>query len=573
MYQLFIEGLQRLGRALMLPIAILPIAGLLLRLGDTDLLNIAIIHDAGQTIFANLALIFAIGIAVGFAKDNNGTAGLAGAIGYLVMVATLKVLDASINMGMLAGIISGLLAGALYNRFKDIKLPEYLAFFGGRRFVPIVTGFSAVGLGVVFGLIWPPIQHGINSFGQLLMESGSLGAFVFGVFNRLLIITGLHHILNNMAWFIFGSFTDPATGAVVTGDLTRYFAGDPKGGQFMTGMFPMMIFGLPAACLAMYRNALPERRKVMGGILLSMALTSALTGVTEPVEFAFMFLAPFLYLVHALLTGLAMGLTNFLNIHLGFTFSGGAIDMALGWGKSTNGWLIFPVGLLYAVIYYTVFDFCIKRFNLKTPGREDTPGSEKVALSNNQRAGAYIRALGGADNLMTVGACTTRLRLELADRSKASDSELKALGAMAVVRPGKGGSLQVVVGPLADSIADEIRLAMPGAGQPLEQTGPAAEAFEAPPAESIAPQEAVKWLDAFGGSDNVLQLDCVAMTRLRVQLGDNKALSECQLKSLGCQGSSQLDDGVWHLLIGEKAASLGQALDTLINRSEVSAKV
>ncbi|AZD77670.1 N-acetylglucosamine-specific PTS transporter subunit IIBC [Pseudomonas chlororaphis] len=573
MYQLFIEGLQRLGRALMLPIAILPIAGLLLRLGDTDLLNIAIIHDAGQTIFANLALIFAIGIAVGFAKDNNGTAGLAGAIGYLVMVATLKVLDASINMGMLAGIISGLLGGALYNRFKDIKLPEYLAFFGGRRFVPIVTGFSAVGLGVVFGLIWPPIQHGINSFGALLLDSGSFGAFVFGVFNRLLIVTGLHHILNNMAWFVFGNFTDPATGALVTGDISRYFAGDPKGGQFMTGMFPMMIFGLPAACLAMYRNALPERRKVMGGILLSMALTSALTGVTEPVEFAFMFLAPFLYLVHALLTGLAMGLTNFLNIHLGFTFSGGAIDMALGWGKSTNGWLIFPVGLLYAVIYYTVFDFCIKRFNLKTPGREDTPGSEKVALSNNQRAGAYIRALGGADNLITVGACTTRLRLELADRNKASDSELKALGAMAVVRPGKGGSLQVVVGPLADSIADEIRLAMPDAGKPLEQPGPAAAAFEAPPAESIAPQEAVKWLDAFGGSDNVLQLDCVAMTRLRVQLGDNKALSEYQLKSLGCQGSSQLDNGVWHLLIGEKAASLSQALDTLINRSEVSAKV
>ncbi|AZE21544.1 PTS system, N-acetylglucosamine-specific IIC component [Pseudomonas chlororaphis subsp. aureofaciens] len=573
MYQLFIEGLQRLGRALMLPIAILPIAGLLLRLGDTDLLNIAIIHDAGQTIFANLALIFAIGIAVGFAKDNNGTAGLAGAIGYLVMVATLKVLDASINMGMLAGIISGLLGGALYNRFKDIKLPEYLAFFGGRRFVPIVTGFSAVGLGVVFGLIWPPIQHGINSFGALLLDSGSFGAFVFGVFNRLLIVTGLHHILNNMAWFVFGNFTDPTTGALVTGDISRYFAGDPKGGQFMTGMFPMMIFGLPAACLAMYRNALPERRKVMGGILLSMALTSALTGVTEPVEFAFMFLAPFLYLVHALLTGLAMGLTNFLNIHLGFTFSGGAIDMALGWGKSTNGWLIFPVGLLYAVIYYTVFDFCIKRFNLKTPGREDTPSTEKAAMTNNQRAGAYIRALGGADNLITVGACTTRLRLELADRNKASDSELKALGAMAVVRPGKGGSLQVVVGPLADSIADEIRLAMPSAGKPLEQPGPAAAAFEAPAAVSIAPQEAVKWLDAFGGSDNVLQLDCVAMTRLRVQLGDNKALSEYQLKSLGCQGSSQLDDGVWHLLIGEKAASLGQALDTLINRSEVSAKV
>ncbi|MBH3407384.1 PTS transporter subunit EIIC [Pseudomonas glycinae] len=571
MYQLFIEGLQRLGRALMLPIAILPIAGLLLRLGDTDLLNIAIIHDAGQVIFANLAMIFAIGIAVGFARDNNGTAGLAGVIGYLVMISTLKVLDASINMGMLAGIVSGLMAGALYNRFKDIKLPEYLAFFGGRRFVPIVTGFSAVGLGVLFGYIWPPIQHGINSFGTLLMESGSFGAFVFGVFNRLLIVTGLHHILNNMAWFVFGNFTDPTTGALVTGDLSRYFAGDPKGGQFMTGMFPVMIFGLPAACLAMYRNALPERRKVMGGIFLSMALTAFLTGVTEPIEFAFMFLAPLLFLLHALLTGLSMAITNALNIHLGFTFSGGFIDMVLGWGRSTNGWLVVPVGLVYAVIYYAVFDFCIRRFNLKTPGREDVATAEKSVLTENERAGAYIKALGGAENLLTVGACTTRLRLEMVDRNKASDADLKALGAMAVVRPGKGGSLQVVVGPMADSIADEIRLAMPALGR-AAATAPVAVVETSEPVAVSAPQ-AQQWLTALGGSDNVLQLDCIAMSRIRLQLADGKALSESRLKELGCLGVSALEDGVWHLLVGDRAQSLSAALEGLVNRSEVSAKV
>ncbi|AXJ03418.1 PTS N-acetyl-D-glucosamine transporter [Pseudomonas fluorescens] len=571
MYQLFIEGLQRLGRALMLPIAILPIAGLLLRLGDTDLLNIAIIHDAGQVIFANLAMIFAIGIAVGFARDNNGTAGLAGVIGYLVMISTLKVLDASINMGMLAGIVSGLMAGALYNRFKDIKLPEYLAFFGGRRFVPIVTGFSAVGLGVLFGYIWPPIQHGINSFGTLLMESGSFGAFVFGVFNRLLIVTGLHHILNNMAWFVFGNFTDPSTGALVTGDLSRYFAGDPKGGQFMTGMFPVMIFGLPAACLAMYRNALPERRKVMGGIFLSMALTAFLTGVTEPIEFAFMFLAPLLFLLHALLTGLSMAITNALNIHLGFTFSGGFIDMVLGWGRSTNGWLVVPVGLAYAVIYYAVFDFCIRRFNLKTPGREDVATADKAVLTENERAGAYIKALGGAENLVTVGACTTRLRLEMVDRNKASDADLKALGAMAVVRPGKGGSLQVVVGPMADSIADEIRLAMPALGRAVV-TAPVAVVETSEPVAVSTPQ-AQQWLTALGGSDNVLQLDCIAMSRIRLQLADGKALSETRLKELGCLGVSALEDGVWHLLVGERAQSLSAALEGLVNRSEVSAKV
>lgn len=370
MYQHVKESLQRLGQALMLPIAILPIAGLLLRLGDTDLFDIAIMHAAGDAIFANLALIFAIGIAVGFARDNNGTAGLAGAIGYLVMISVLKVMDPAIDMGVLAGIISGLLGGALYNRFEDIHLAAYMAFFGERRFVPIIAGLSAVLLGFIFGLIWPFLQEGVNSLGELLVESGSVGAFAFGMMNRLLIVTGLHHILNNLVWFVFGTFTDPETGRVVTGDLARYFAGDPHGGQFMSGMFPVMMFGLPAACLAMYRNALPNQKKLIGGVLLSMALTSFLTGITEPVEFAFMFLAPLLYFFHALMTGLSMALTDFLNIHLGFTFSGGAIAMVLGWGLSTNGWMIIPMGLLYAVVYYLVFDYCIRRFNLKTLGRD-----------------------------------------------------------------------------------------------------------------------------------------------------------------------------------------------------------
>lgn len=561
MYQHFIEGLQRLGRALMLPIAILPIAGLLVRLGDADLLNIAIIHDAGNTIFANLALIFAIGIAVGFARDNNGTAGLAGAIGYLVLVSTLNVLDASIDMGMLAGIFSGLMAGGLYNRFKDIKLPEYLAFFGGRRFVPIVTGFTAVGLGVVFGLIWPPIQNGINSLGVLLLESGSIGAFIFGVLNRLLIITGLHHILNNMAWFVFGSFTNEA-GQVVTGDLTRYFAGDPKGGQFMTGMFPVMMFGLPAACLAMYRNALPERRKLMGGIFLSLALTAFLTGVTEPIEFAFMFLAPLLYMLHALLTGLSMAITNLLNIHLGFTFSGGAIDMLLGWGKSTNGWMIFPIGVVYFAVYYAVFDYCIRRFKLKTPGREDNPVAETADLTGQQRANAYIQALGGPDNLITVGACTTRLRLELADRSKAQDDALRALGAMGVMRPGRAGSLQVVVGPTADSMADEIRSTLSQLNhQPAVAT---AQAVEEERVHKMEPGLAQQWLTVLGGRDNVLQVECVALTRLRIKLANEDLLSEDLLDALGSQGISQHADGVWHVVVGKQAQVLSEILGQMI---------
>ncbi len=562
-----IESLQRLGRALMLPIAILPIAGLLLRLGDVDLLDIPLVHDAGKAIFANLALIFAIGIAVGFARDNNGTAGLAGAIGYLVMISVLKVIDPGIDMGVLSGIISGLVAGALYNRFKDVKLPEYLAFFGGRRFVPIATGISAVCLGLLFGVIWPPLQQGINGLGQLMLESGSFGAFAFGVLNRLLIVTGLHHILNNLVWFVFGSFTDPETGRVVTGDLARYFAGDPKGGQFMAGMFPVMMFGLPAACLAMYRNARPERRKLIGGLLLSMALTAFLTGVTEPVEFAFMFLAPLLYLLHALLTGLSMALTDLLDIRLGFTFSGGAIDLALGWGRSTHGWMLWPLGLLYAGIYYLVFDFCIRRFNLKTPGREDDASSESGDNAEAERAPAFIRALGGAANLEVVDACTTRLRLRLVDRDKASDAQLKALGAMAVVRPGKAGSLQVVVGPQADSIADEIRRALPFDTQPGEAVPPlgspnAAEEVVSMQA-TVDAAEAQAWLGALG---NLREVRDVALTRLRVSVADERKLATEQLRRLGGQGVSSLAGGICHILVGPRAAALSQALQPLLRR-------
>lgn len=550
MYQHFIQGLQRLGRALMLPIAILPIAGLLLRLGDTDLLDIALLHDAGQAIFANLALIFAIGIAVGFARDNNGTAGLAGAIGYLVLVATLKVIDPKIDMGMLAGIICGLLGGGLYNRFKDIQLPDYLAFFGGRRFVPIATGVSAVFLGLLFGLIWPPIQHGINTLGQLMLESGSIGAFFFGVLNRLLIITGLHHILNNLVWFVFGSF-QAATGQVVTGDLARFFAGDPNAGQFMTGMFPVMIFGLPAACLAMYRHALPQRRKLIGGVLLSMALTSALTGVTEPIEFAFMFLAPLLYLIHALLTGLSMAICDLLGIRLGFTFSGGGIDMALGWGRSSNGWLVFPVGVLYGLVYYFVFDYCIRRFDLKTPGREEQAASQAEG-SDAPRARRYIDALGGAANLQGVDACTTRLRLVLVDRNLARDQDLKALGALAVVRPGTGGSLQVVVGPMADALADEIRGELPHA-----RVAPPVAEKAAVVTETVVADE---WLQALGGRDNLLEALCVASSRVRVRVRDEGKVAQERLIALGCLGVSPQAGGVWHLVVGSKAPALGSAL-------------
>lgn len=552
------EGVQRLGRALMLPIAVLPVAGLLLRLGQPDLLDIGFIAAAGNAIFANLALIFAIGVAVGFARDNNGVAGLAGAIGYLVLIAVLKQLDEKIDMGVLAGILTGLVAGGLYNRYHAIKLPEYLAFFGGRRFVPIVTGVAGLVLGGLFWLVWPPIQQAIDHAGHWLIGSGVVGVFAYGVLNRILIITGLHHILNNLVWFVFGDYTN-AQGVLVHGDLNRYFAGDPSAGIFMAGMFPVMMFGLPAACLAMYRCANPERRKQVGGILLSMALTAFLTGVTEPIEFAFMFLAPVLYGLHALLTGAAMALMYLLNVHLGFTFSGGAIDYALGYGVSTNGWMLLPIGLAYFALYYGLFSYCIRRFDLKTPGREPVDSTVATTPENDTgRAQAFIKALGGADNLQSVDACATRLRLNLMDRKKASDAELKRLGAHGVVRPGQGGSLQVVLGPQADLIAGEIRAALEG----TDYTAPLIQEplFEAGPAVALSDQQIAQWQHALGGADNLQRVEAVAFTRLRLQLGDASRIDRAELEHLGCSGLVPLANGVWHLLVGPQAVGLAARL-------------
>jgi len=320
-----VGALQPLGRALMLPIAVLPVAGLLLRLGQPDLLAIPFVAAAGNAIFHNLGLIFAIGVAVGFAKDGNGAAGLAGAVCFLIAGNGAQALmavppeavagfagkgadlagaafkdSALFRLSVPLGILSGVIAGTCYNRFGAIKLPEYLAFFGGRRFTPIVSGFAGLGLALAFGLGWSSISQGIDSLSHGIVAAGPLGLFAYGVLNRLLVVTGLHHILNNVAWFIIGDYHG------ATGDLNRFFAGDPTAGAFMAGFFPVMMFGLPAACLAMWRSARPERRPAVGGMLASLALTSFLTGVTEPIEFSFMFLAPALFALHAVLTGLSM---------------------------------------------------------------------------------------------------------------------------------------------------------------------------------------------------------------------------------------------------------------------------
>ncbi|CAG4888252.1 N-acetylglucosamine-specific PTS transporter subunit IIBC [Paraburkholderia gardini] len=569
--------IQRLGRALMLPIAVLPVAGLLLRLGQPDVFNIKMIADAGGAIFDNLPLLFAIGVAVGFAKDNNGVAALAGAIGYLIEIAVMKDINDKLNMGVLSGIVAGIVAGLLYNRYKDIKLPDYLAFFGGKRFVPIVTGVVCLVIGIAFGYVWAPVQAVIDLAGHWLTTAGAIGAFVFGVLNRLLLVTGLHHILNSLTWFVFGSFTPPG-GAAVTGDLHRFFAGDPTAGTFMTGFFPVMMFGLPAACLAMFHEAPKERRAMVGGLLFSMALTSFLTGVTEPIEFSFMFLAPVLYVIHALLTGLALAICSALGIHLGFTFSAGAIDYVLNYGLSTKGWMAIPIGVVYAVVYYGLFRFFIRKFNMATPGREPVNADDATMETSDgvaapatavaaTRAQRYIAALGGASNLTLVDACTTRLRLSVVDATQVSEAGLKTIGARGVLKRG-ATNVQVIIGPEADMIADEIRTT-------IDQGGAAAAkpaAVAATPAAAVAGDAAfavaesgpldpdpARWLAVFGGATNVVSLDAIAATRLRVVVSDPSAVDNQRMAGLDVAWVSA---DTFHIVVGQAAARYAQQLAT-----------
>jgi N-acetylglucosamine PTS system EIICBA or EIICB component len=481
-------ALQSVGRSLMLPIAVLPAAALLLRLGQPDLLNLTWMAAAGNAIFSNLSMIFAIGIAIGL-TGGEGAAGLAGIVGFLVFTGVFNTIipqvggkpDPNISMGVFSGLIIGLVAAWLYRRFYDIRLPDYLAFFGGKRFVPIVTAFAALVLGVIFGLIWPPIQDGINAVGTGIVSLGPLGTGIYGALNRLLIPVGLHHVLNFFVWFQVGTYHGPQ--GIVHGDLTRYFAGDPTAGNFMAGFFPIMMFGLPAAALAMIRQA--RIPKVAAGILLSAALTSFLTGVTEPIEFAFLFVAPLLYLVHVVLTGTALAVCTILGIRIGFGFSAGLIDYVLNFTKSNTFhpvWLL-GIGLIYGVVYYFLFSFIIKRFDLGTPGRGETstglsadwilpesqrgPRPSKVSAQgtaptetsatgdrDDVLAGQVLAALGGKANVQSVEGCITRLRLFVNDPAQIDDVRLKSLGASGVVKRGK--IAQVVMGTQSDRIASRI---------------------------------------------------------------------------------------------------------------------
>ncbi|MFE0424092.1 PTS transporter subunit EIIC [Streptomyces sp. NPDC058953] len=386
--------MQRIGRSLMLPVAVLPAAALLVRFGQTDMLGRDSFPDliqkiagymsaGGNALLDNMPLLFAVGIAIGFAKKSDGSTALAAVTGYLVFKNVLaqftdknlpevaKVVDgkivheaAPVDAKVLGGVVMGLVVALLYQRFYRTKLPDWAGFFGGRRLVPILSAFAGLLIAIVIGLIWPVLGTVLHNFGEWLVGSGAAGAGIFGVANRALIPIGMHHLLNSFPWLQAGEYEGKS------GDIARFLAGDPEAGQFMTGFFPIMMFALPAACLAIVHCARPERRKVVGGMMFSLALTSFVTGVTEPIEFTFMFIAPVLYAVHAVLTGVSMALTWALGMRDGFGFSAGAIDFLLNLGIASNPWGLALVGVGFGAVYYVVFRFAITKFNLPTPGRE-----------------------------------------------------------------------------------------------------------------------------------------------------------------------------------------------------------
>ncbi|MDR6746307.1 PTS system D-glucosamine-specific IIC component [Bacillus pumilus] len=511
MFKSLFGVLQKIGRALMLPVAILPAAGILLALGnamqnpqlidvaqflsnDTIQLVASVMENAGNIVFSNLPLLFAVGVAIGLA-NGDGVAGIAAIIGYLVMNVTMSAVlmangsipsdsiklakffkeshPAYVNMlgiptlstGVFGGIIVGVLAAYMFNKFYKIELPQYLGFFAGKRFVPIVTSISALILGLLMLVIWPPIQGALNSFSTgLLAANEPLAAFVFGVIERSLIPFGLHHIFYAPFWYEFFSYKS-LSGDIIRGDQRIFMAQIKDGvqltaGTFMTGKYPFMMFGLPAAALAIYHEAKPKNKKLVAGIMGSAALTSFLTGITEPLEFSFLFVAPVLFAIHCVFAGLSFMIMDILNVKIGMTFSGGLIDFFL-FGilpNRTAWWLVIPVGLALAAIYYFGFRFAIRKFNLKTPGREDeaADGADSAkSEKGNDLPYEILEAMGDQENIKHLDACITRLRVTVNDQKKVDKDRLKKLGASGVLEV--GNNIQAIFGPRSDNLKTQMQ--------------------------------------------------------------------------------------------------------------------
>ena len=581
--------LQKIGKSLMLPVSVLPVAGILLGVGSAKFTWLpeavsTVMAQSGGAIFGNLALIFAIGVALGLA-NNDGVASLAAVVGYAVMLATMGVMAPllgheptpimgipSIETGVFGGILIGAVAAILFNRFYRIQLPPYLGFFAGKRSVPIITAGAAVATGIILSLVWPPIGDMINKFSRWAASGNPAAAFaLYGVVERSLIPFGLHHIWNVPFFFEVGQYVEPLTGKIIRGEINRYVAGDPTAGN-LAGGYLFKMWGLPAAAIAIWRASKPENRARIGGIMISAALTSFITGITEPIEFAFLFVAPLLYGVHALLAGVAYFTAIELGIKHGTTFSHGLIDYIVLFPQSTRGLWYLWLGPLWAVVYYTLFYQLITRFNLKTPGREDEDVSRDptaagtIATSSDgtgSTAERLVAAFGGAANIRSLDACITRLRVDLHNPQLADDAALKALGAAGVMHVGNG--MQAIFGTRSENLKTDMEEYLANLGvtsapaRAASGTAGVAQVAKVS-ATSTHSERANAMAAALGGAANIIAVEPTALTRLRAELHDVGAVDERALEAAGASGTMRVSRNVIHVIVGDEAPAIGAAM-------------
>ncbi len=563
--------LQKIGKSLMLPVSVLPVAGILLGVGAAKfgwmpVIVSQLMETSGGAIFGSLPLIFAIGVALGLTK-NDGVSALASTVGYFVLIGTMGVCAKAmgnptatvmgvetIKTGVFGGIWIGMIAGWLFNKYYRISLPSYLGFFAGKRFVPIVTAFAAILSGIALSFIWPPLGEGIKSMSLWAANENPMTAFsVYGVVERALIPLGLHHIWNVPFFFEIGSYIDPNTGKEITGEIARYLQGDPAAGN-LAGGYLFKMWGLPAAALAIWHTAKPENRTKIGGIMISAALTSFLTGITEPIEFAFLFVAPILYMLHALLSGVAFAVCLALEIKHGTTFSHGLIDYVVLFPQSSKALWLLIIGPMWGALYYSVFRVVIQKFNLKTPGREDETENIAESSSEDSLAGELVLAFGGATNILTLDSCITRLRVEVESKELVNKEKLKALGASGVVVVGSG--IQAIFGTQSGNLKTDMEMYLK---QPKKVVSNATPTHG--PTDYVEQANKIKM--ALGGAHNLKSLQSVAKTRLRVELNDESALNLENLEmEAGVQAAVNISPGIYHLIIGHQADQLGEILNS-----------
>jgi PTS system glucose-specific IIC component len=546
--------LQKIGKSLMLPVSVLPVAGILLGVGAakfsfTPLIVSQLMETSGGAIFSSLPLIFAIGVALGLTK-NDGVSALAATVGYFVLINTTGICAAAmghetslvmgvktLKTGVFGGILVGIIAATIFNKYYRISLPPYLGFFAGKRFVPIATSFAAIVAGIALSFIWPPIGEIIKSMSLWAANESPIIAFTtYGAVERALVPFGLHHIWNVPFFFEIGSYINPETGKEITGEIARYLQGDPNAGN-MAGGYLFKMWGLPAAAIAIWHSAKPENKKKIAGIMISAALTSFLTGITEPIEFAFLFVAPVLYGFHAFLSGLAFALCIFLEVKHGTTFSHGLIDYIVLYPQSSNAYLLLILGPIWGLLYYGSFRFIIQRFNLKTPGRTDDDVEKQETLPESEKISNLFKGFGGKENIKTLDACITRLRVEVIDEKLIDKSLLTRIGATGVLTIGQ--NIQAIFGTQSENLKTE-----------MEQFISAKGIKKAKPEHSTASRNQEipsRLLEILGGEDNILEYSYIASSRLRVKTKRTIELNKYADGDLFV-AHLKLDENILHIL-------------------------